>query len=192
MSQPSTLLPLIGENYIPSVVTRYHLLLLCFPKTPSCFLLATCDTMVPLSTLIIAGESMLLAILGSFFSPLLDLLGLLTRSEHEKDLEILLMRQQRGMRGEECIAQLQAETPALRAEVKALRKQLARTLVLQPERKRLPRKDSHNSSKLPSADGPTRKRRSPRIPSGRKTGGQWGHPVSTSPLPANQSRGVSG
>ena len=83
------------------------------------------------------------------------------------------------MTGEERIAHLEAENAALRAEVKALRKQLARVLALQPERKGPLRKDSHNSSKPPSTDGPTRKTRSQRIPSGRKTGGQRGHPGST-------------
>lgn len=80
------------------------------------------------------------------------------------------------MTGEECIAHLKAENAALRAEVRVLRKQLARVLALQPERKRLLRKDRHNSSKPPSTDGPTRKTRSQRIPSGRKIGGQQGHP----------------
>jgi transposase len=83
------------------------------------------------------------------------------------------------MTGEERIAHLEAENTALRAEVKTLRKQLARVLALQHEQKRLLRKDSHNSSKPPSTDGPTRKTRSQRIPSGRKAGGQRGHQGST-------------
>ncbi len=86
------------------------------------------------------------------------------------------------MRGQERIVHLEAENAALRAEVKALRKQLARILALQPARKRLLTKDSHNSSKPPSTDGPTRKTRSQRIPSGRRIGGQRGHPGSTLPL----------
>ena len=86
------------------------------------------------------------------------------------------------MRGAERIAHLEAENAALRAEVKTLLKQLARVLALQPARKSLLRKDSHNSSKPPSTDGPTRKLRSQRIPSERKVGGQQGHPGSTLPL----------
>jgi transposase len=83
------------------------------------------------------------------------------------------------MTGEERIAHLEAENAALRAEVKALRKQLMRALAQQSEGKHLRRKDSHNSSKPPSTDGPTRKTRSQRIKSGRKSGGQRGHLGST-------------
>jgi transposase len=88
------------------------------------------------------------------------------------------------MTGEACIAQLKAENAALRAEVKALRKQLARVLARQHERERPLRKDSHNSRKPPSTDGPTRKTRSQRIPSERKAGGQQGHAGSTLSLVA--------
>ncbi|HEY7123582.1 MAG TPA: IS66 family transposase [Ktedonobacterales bacterium] len=80
------------------------------------------------------------------------------------------------MTGEACIAHLKAENAALRAEVTALRKQLALVQARQPKRNRHLRKDSQNSSKPPSTDGPTRKTRSQRIPSERKIGGQRGHP----------------
>ena len=83
------------------------------------------------------------------------------------------------MTGAETIAHLKAENAALRAEVKALRKQLLRVLALQRVRKRHLKKDRHNSSKPPSTDGPTRKTRSQRIKSGRKAGGQEGHLGST-------------
>lgn len=79
------------------------------------------------------------------------------------------------MTREACIAQLKAENAALRAEVKALRKQLARVLARRHQAEGPLRKDSHNSSKPPSTDGPTRKTRSQRIKSGRKIGGQQGH-----------------
>ncbi|HEY7417372.1 MAG TPA: IS66 family transposase [Ktedonobacteraceae bacterium] len=83
------------------------------------------------------------------------------------------------MSEEERIAHLEAENAVLRAEVQDLRKQLARVLAGQHERKHLLGKDSHNSSKPPSSDAPTRKTRSQRISSGRKPGGQPGHPGSS-------------
>jgi transposase len=52
---------------------------------------------------------------------------------------------------------------ALEAEVRELKEQLGRT--------------SQNSSQPPSVDGPHVKRKPPRAPSGRKRGGQPGHPV---------------
>lgn len=65
---------------------------------------------------------------------------------------------------------LEAENAALRAEVAALRARLAL--------------DSRNSSKPPSSDGPggTPKPKSQRTSSGRKPGGQAGHPGHTLPL----------
>jgi transposase len=63
------------------------------------------------------------------------------------------------------VAALEAENAALRSEVRALRGRLG--------------KDSHNSSKPPSSDGPGGPRRVPkslRGTSGRRPGGQPGHP----------------
>jgi hypothetical protein len=83
------------------------------------------------------------------------------------------------MTGEECIAHLKAENAALRAEVKALRKQLARILVLRRQPEGRSKKDSHKSSKPPSTDGPTHKTHSQLIPGGRKSGSQQGRPGHT-------------
>jgi transposase len=63
------------------------------------------------------------------------------------------------------VATLEGENAALRSEVEALRGRLA--------------KDSHNSSKPPSSDGPGSPKRVPkslRATSGRRPGGQPGHP----------------
>src|SRR5262245_49463975 len=63
------------------------------------------------------------------------------------------------------VATVEAENAALRAEVQALRGRLG--------------KDSHNSSRPPSSDGPGGPRRVPkslRGTSGRRPGGQPGHP----------------
>lgn len=61
-----------------------------------------------------------------------------------------------------------AETAALRAEVADLKAKLGR--------------DSSNSSKPPSSDPPFAKVKRPRTPSGKKQGGQPGHPGSTRAL----------
>ena len=63
------------------------------------------------------------------------------------------------------IAHLQEQVAALEAQVRHLLGRLA--------------KDSHNSSKPPSSDGPTRRPRSQRVKSERKPGGQPGHPGQT-------------
>src|SRR5262249_6456580 len=61
------------------------------------------------------------------------------------------------------IASLEAEGKALKCEVQELRAQLGQS--------------SQNSSRPPSSDGPHVKRKPPRAASGRKRGGQPGHPV---------------
>src|SRR2546425_5792800 len=90
------------------------------------------------------------------------------------------------MRAEERIAQLESENAALRAENAALREE--RTILVQQMEHLLARlqevegrlvKDSHNSSKPPSSDGPACKRGRRRAKSGKKTGGQPGHPGRT-------------
>ena len=60
------------------------------------------------------------------------------------------------------IAVLEAEVAAVRGEVGELKARLGQ--------------NSQNSSRPPSSDGPQVKRKPPREPSGRKRGGQPGHP----------------
>lgn len=90
------------------------------------------------------------------------------------------------MTAEERIVQLESENAALRAENAALREE--RAIYVQQMEHLLARleqvegrlvKDSHNSSKPPSSDGPARKPRSQRAKSGKQTGGQPGHPGHT-------------
>ncbi len=72
-------------------------------------------------------------------------------------------------------ARVEAELAAKRAENASLRQQRESILVRLREVEEQLAKDSHNSSKPPSSDGPGRKRQSQRHRSERKTGGQPGH-----------------
>lgn len=97
------------------------------------------------------------------------------------------------MRAEERIAQLElalakeraktarveAELATERAENASLRQQMEHIWARLREVEGQLAKDSQNSSKPPSSDGPGRKRRSQRHRSERKTGGQPGHPGRT-------------
>ncbi len=76
-------------------------------------------------------------------------------------------------------ARVEAELAAERAENASLRQQMESILVRLREVEGQLAKDSHNSSKPPSSDGPGRKLRSQRHRSERKTGGQPGHPGRT-------------
>src|SRR5260370_21660997 len=76
-------------------------------------------------------------------------------------------------------ARVETELAAERAENASLRQQMESILVRLREVEGQLAKDSHNSSKPPSSDGPGRKLRSQRHRSERKTGGQPGHPGRT-------------
>lgn len=76
-------------------------------------------------------------------------------------------------------ARVEAELAAERAENASLRQQMEHILARLREVEGQLAKDSHNSSKAPSSDGPGRKLRSQRHRSERKTGGQPGHPGRT-------------
>ena len=76
----------------------------------------------------------------------------------------------------------EAEIVQLRAENAVLREQLTAALAELQELKARLGKDSHNSSKPPSSDGLKRqlpRTRSLRRASGKRTGGQLGHPGET-------------
>lgn len=79
------------------------------------------------------------------------------------------------MRAEERIRQLEAENTALREQLAEALEQLGQALGRIHELEGQVAKDSHNSSKPPSSDGPRRKRRSQRHKSEKQTGGQPGH-----------------
>ncbi len=79
------------------------------------------------------------------------------------------------MTAEERIRQLEAENAALREQLAEALEYLGQALGRIHELEGQLAKDSHNSSKPPSSDGPRRKRRSQRHPSEKLTGGQPGH-----------------
>ena len=88
--------------------------------------------------------------------------------------ELAAQRAQNAMLQAELAAQ-RAENTALRADNGQLREQMEHMLVRLVDLEGRLAKDSHNSSRPPSSDGPGRKLRSQRHRSQKKTGGQPGH-----------------
>jgi transposase len=88
---------------------------------------------------------------------------------------------------------LRADNAALRTELAQLREALVRLEKLLETLQDSLSKDSHNSSKPPSSDGPGAAPRQPKPPTGRKRGGQPGHKGKTrSALPeGSESRMVA-
>jgi transposase len=79
------------------------------------------------------------------------------------------------MTAEERIKHLEAENMSLQEQLAEALEQLGQALGRIHELEGQLAKDSHNSSKPPSSDGPRRKRRSQRHTSGKQTGGQPGY-----------------
>ena len=93
----------------------------------------------------------------------------MTAEERIAQLEIELARERAKT------ARVEAELAAERAENACLRQQMEQVLARLREVEGQLAKDSHNSSKPPSSDGPGRKLRSQRHRSEKQTGGQPGH-----------------
>ena len=83
------------------------------------------------------------------------------------------------MTQEERIAQLEQENAELRAQLAEAYQQITQLAERLHQVEGQLAKDSHNSSKPPSSDGPRRKLRSQRQGSEKQTGGQPGHPGRT-------------
>jgi transposase len=79
------------------------------------------------------------------------------------------------MTAEERIRQLEAENVELRGQLAEALEHLEQALERIHELEGQLARDSHNSSKPPSSDGPRRRRRSQRQKSEKPTGGQPGH-----------------